>query len=74
MLAEGTNRIGVIDIGVGVRDADDDRAKAAVVAPAGRKHGGDERVPLIVAQCQEQRHLPLHMCFEADLLLEIHLG
>jgi hypothetical protein len=74
MLAERLDRVGVVDIWVGVRDPDDDRPEAPVVLPARREHRGDQRVAFVIAQGQEQRHLALNMRFEPDLLLKAHLG
>src|SRR5271166_6264850 len=74
MLAERADRVRVIDIGVGIRHADDNRPEALVVVAAGREHRGYQRIPLVVTQGQEQRHFALNMRFETDLLLEINLG
>ena len=41
---ERPDRIVLIVVGIGVRGADDDRAKAAIVVSAGRQHGGRQRV------------------------------
>src|SRR6266404_3308610 len=49
MLTERADRVGVVDIGVGIRHADDDRPEGAIVAPAGRQHGGRQRVAFVVA-------------------------
>ena len=49
MLAERFDRVGVVDIWVGVRHADDDRPEAPVVAAAGRKHGGNQRIAFILS-------------------------
>src|SRR5271166_3623558 len=49
MLAERFDRFAVLDIGVAVGHADDNRAKRAVILAAGRQHRGRERVPFVVA-------------------------
>src|ERR1700726_1310191 len=74
MLAESTDGVRMLHIRVGIRYSDDDRPEAPVVAAARREHGGYQRITLVVAQRQEQRHFALYMRFEADLLLEINLG
>ena len=74
MLAERFDRVGVVDIRVGIRHADDDRPEAPVVVSARWEHRGDQRITVAVAQSQEQRHLALNMRFEANLLLKIYLG
>ncbi len=74
MLAEGPDGVGVIGVRVGIRHADDDRPKAPVIMTAGREHGGDQRISLVVPQCQEQRHFALNMRFEPDLLLDENFG
>src|SRR5271167_3320429 len=53
MLAERFDRVGVVDIRVGVRHADDNRPEAPVVLPAWWEHRGDERIAFVVAQGQE---------------------
>jgi hypothetical protein len=49
MLAKGSDGVGVIGVRVGIRHADDDWPEAAVVASAGRQHGGRQRVSFVVA-------------------------
>ena len=49
MLAKGSDGVGVIGVRVGIRHADDNRPEAAVVASAGRQHGGRQRVSFVVA-------------------------
>jgi hypothetical protein len=39
MLAERFDRVGVIDIWVGIRQADDDRPEAPVILPSRWEHG-----------------------------------
>src|SRR5438874_6248422 len=73
MLAQRTDRIALTRIGIGIVGPDDDRPKAAVVAPVRRQHRGCKRGTVHLAQRQEQRHLALDVCLEADLLLEIDL-
>ena len=53
MLAERFDRVGVIDIRIGVRQADDDRPEAPVVLPAWWEHRSDQRIAFVVAQGQE---------------------
>jgi len=43
-----------------------------VVLAACRQHRGDERLAVVGAQGQEQRHLALDVGLAADLLLEEH--
>ena len=73
MLAESADGIGVLTIGVRIRHADDDRPEAPVVAAAGRKHGGNQRIAFIVPERQKQWHFALDVGFKTDLLLNIDL-
>src|ERR1700732_3970297 len=60
----------MLRIRIVVADADDDRAEVTVVASRRRQHRRRQRVALGIAQREEQRHYPLHVRIEADILLD----
>src|SRR6185437_16733672 len=70
MRRQRTDRTALLRVGIVVRGADDDRAEAAIVMAFRRQHRRRQRVALVIAQCQEQRHGPLQMRVEPDLLLD----
>src|SRR5437899_2358115 len=67
VLAQGGDRLAMNGVGVAVLRADDDGLEAAVIAPAGRQHRSGQRLAVVVAQGEEDRHLPLDMRLQPNL-------
>ena len=67
--ASDGDRIGVVDVRVGVLDADDDDAERRLVAPLRRQHRGGEPFAVVGAQGQKQRHRPRDVGFQPDVAL-----
>src|SRR5260221_12127334 len=74
MFAQRGDRLAMNRVGVAVLRADDDGLKVAIIAPPGRQHRGGERLAVVVAQGEEDRHLALDMRLQPDLLLEENGG
>jgi len=53
MLAEYFDRVSVVGVRIGIRQADNDRSEAPVILSAGWEHRGDQRIAFVVAQRQE---------------------
>jgi hypothetical protein len=70
MRAQRADRVAMFGIGIAIGDSDDDRPESPVVAALRRQHRRNQRVPYPIAQRQEDRHDPLHMRVQADVLLD----
>src|SRR5262245_425685 len=64
------DRGAVFGVGIAVAVADDDRAKLTLVLASRWQHGGDEGLAFGIAEGEEDRHHPLDVLLEANVLLK----